>query len=75
MQQNQVHKDEFQPKEIVSLAHFYWPKLKQPDKLNTQIKSHIHNVLKIKAILNSGTGNCNNDLVLPPLYPSVEVQK
>lgn len=46
MQQNQVHKGEFQSKKIASLASFYWFKLKKPDESNTEIKSHIRIVLK-----------------------------
>lgn len=55
VQQNQVQKDGFQAKEIVGLANFYCLKLNKPSNFNTQIKSHIHNLLKIKASLNSGT--------------------
>lgn len=56
VQLNQVHKDGFQAKKIWSLANFYALKLNKPNKLNTQIRSHIPNVLKIKGGLNSGTG-------------------
>lgn len=55
VQKTQVHKDGFQAKEIVSFANFYCLKLNKPHNLNTQIKSHIHNVVKIKSRLNSGT--------------------
>lgn len=55
--QNQIHKDGFQAKEIASLANFYCLTLNKPKNLNTHIKSHIHNVLKIKARLNSGIGH------------------